>query len=774
MDERERFGQGFGQVGSPVAEPVRDIAEAGGATLPSAQPRSRKSLTQSLSGNVLSDLHVEAARGTPFLFLPVLLAIGAAVYFALPEEPAGAAIVATVTVLLAGLFLARGRPVVSLGLAALLVFSMGLAAAKLETWRRSTPMLGSPIATTLTGQVLTLEHMANGRIRLTLDVIGTERPQLRYAPDRVRVSARNVPDALAPGDVVSGLVRLMPPSGPVRPGAYDFAFTSFFQERGAVGFFLRNPVRVQKAEESVLLRAQSLVQRLRRALAERISRHVDGQAGQVAVAMITGFRAGIPEETNEWLRRAGLAHILAISGLHMALAAGCVMLGVRWGFALFPQSASRLPVKKYAAGAALLLATLYLLISGGAVAAQRSYIMLAVMLAALLFDRAAITMRNLAIAALIIIAASPHVVVGPSFQMSFAATAALIAAYGWWTERRRRASHRPHRERGLAARVAMAVLLFFAGLCATSIIAGLATSLFGAWHFQRVSPYALPANLAAMPLVSLVAMPSAVIAMIMMPFGLDGPFWLLMGKAIEGITLIAETVSDRSPIDAIGLMPRGAFLLLVSGFTLLVIFTTRLRILSLPFLLAGLAVWSQRDLPDVLVSDDARLVGVRVANGALAVNRDRPNGFTMGDWKHALNVDQVIKPQGVDEGQATPDNAFSCADTVCSLEHPHGGAIVHLKDPADTRAYCSKAAVIVVDDATISSPCGRHVLLLTKKDLAQNGAAAIYLSTRPDRITRLVHAVARPYRPWHEHRQYSRAARACRPTGGINPPAGAL
>lgn len=503
-DERKWFSHEHSLLSEAVSR--RDLARhserAADISKVLAQPGGVSLLGASVIGE---SVRTEVARGTPFLFLPVLMGIGAAIYFALPEEPAAFAIAACCTILFAGLWAARGRPVISALLGAVFVLCLGLAAAKLETWRRSTPMLGSPIATNLTGRVHSLEYLASGRTRMTLDVLATERPELRYAPDRVRVSARNVPDGLVPGDVVKGLLRLMPPSGPVRPHAYDFAFTSYFQERGAVGFFLRDPQRIEQNAGELTRRASAYLQGLRRGLGQRILSQVEGREGHVAVAMITGFRAGIPEEVNEWLRRAGLAHILAISGLHMALAAGCVMIGLRWSFALFPQIASRMPVKKYAAGAALLLATLYLLVSGGAVAAQRSYIMLAVMLVALLFDRAAITMRNLAIAALLIIAVSPHVVVGPSFQMSFAATAALIAAYGLWTEYRRRSSARAAEQPGIFKRAFKAVLFFFAGLCATSIIAGLATTLFGAWHFQRASPLALPANLAAMPLMSLVA-----------------------------------------------------------------------------------------------------------------------------------------------------------------------------------------------------------------------------------------------------------------------------
>ena len=178
-------------------------------------------------------------------------------------------------------------------------------------------------------------------------------------------------------------------------------------------------------------------------LAARIRDRIGGVEGEVAAALVAGVRGGIPEQVNEAMRRAGLAHILSISGLHMALVAATVMAALRGGLGLFPDFSSRRPVKKYAAAIALVAITAYLLISGADVAAQRSYIMLAVMLAAVLCDRAALSMRNLAIATVIVVAWSPHEVVGPSFQMSFAATAALIGAFSAWSHRKGGTAARP-------------------------------------------------------------------------------------------------------------------------------------------------------------------------------------------------------------------------------------------------------------------------------------------------------------------------------------------
>jgi ComEC/Rec2-related protein len=518
---------------------------------PPAIAPARKSLAFGLDADLLGALRValstEADRGTIFLFVPVLLAGGSIAYFTARGEPAFYALVAG-AITLGGLTLMwRIHRALQLMFAAALVVLFGVLFAKVETWRAGTKVLGGEISTRLTGRVVLMEHQANGRIRLTIDVIATERPTLRYAPDRVRISARKIPDVVVAGSEIVGVARLRPPTGPVRPDSYDFSFESYFDGIGANGFFLRGPHLVDIPDAPGLAaRFSAAVENTRTALATRIRDRIGGVEGEIAAALVVGVRAGIPETVNEALRRTGLAHILSISGLHMALVAATIMGALRAGFAFFPDFASRRPVKKYAASAALIAIAIYLFISGSAVAAERSFIMLAVMLAALLFDRAALTMRNLAIAAIAVIAWSPHEVVGPSFQMSFAATAALIGAYAAWAERQSKRvavpqnSHRP-----LAYRIIRRGVYYGGGLALTSLIAGTATTLYGVYHFQRISPLSLVANLAAMPVISAIVMPSAVLAVVAMPFGLDGPIFDLMGKGLTAMLAIAEWFSER-------------------------------------------------------------------------------------------------------------------------------------------------------------------------------------------------------------------------------------
>ncbi|WP_429153890.1 ComEC/Rec2 family competence protein [Aminobacter sp. BE82] len=739
-------------------------------------------------------VETELDRGAAFLLVPVFLAIGVLVYFGLAEEPASLPIASAALAMAAVAFAARTSRWLHYGLAAAAFCLVGMAAAKLETARLGTKMLGAEISTQLKGRVVEIDRLDKGRVRLTIDVVATVRPTLRYAPDRVRLTARRAPAGLAAGSLVGGYVRLMPPSGPIRPDSYDFSFESYFDGIGASGFFMKGPELVADAQPVPLaLAIEAWLGNLRDRIAQRVRDRIGGVEGEIAAALMVGVRGGIPEEVNEALRRTGLYHIISISGLHMAMVAGTVMLGLRLGFAAFPAFASRHPVKKYAALAALASSGGYLSISGAEVAAQRSFIMLAVMLTAVLFDRAALTMRNLAISAIIVILVSPHEVVGPSFQMSFAATAALVGAYGWWSDRQAERVQ-PAIQRSLAGNLWRKLWTLAVGLLATSLIAGLATSVFGAWNFQRISPLSLFANLAVMPIVSVLVMPFAVAAGVLMPLGLDGLFLDTMGRGLATMVALAQWFSERSPVDAVGLISARAVILVSVALCIASMATTWLRFAALPFAASGLLLLGEARIPDILISEDGRLVGVPTAGGRLAVNRARPSDFITDSWKRALVAEELVGPVGAggkpstvtaaiaksdastprepalpQEGGEKADRreAFVCDGGLCTIEHPSGAVIAHAGNAAAAKRACAVASLIVIDDATARAPCANSAAtVVSKRDLARLGSVAAYLPEKGEAAVRQIEiqkAIAAPYRPWHEHRAFSREARGLPP-----------
>ncbi|HEV2504088.1 MAG TPA: ComEC/Rec2 family competence protein [Mesorhizobium sp.] len=716
---------------------------------------------------------LEFDRGVAFLFAPVFLGAGATVYFSLDHEPAFVQLIAGSLALALVALLSRSRLGVHLAMMAALFLVLGILAGKVETWRMPGSMLGAQVSTRVTGRVISVEPMASGRTRLTLDVIDTERPKLRYQPERVRLSALAMPADIRAGSIVSGYARLMPPAGPVRPGGYDFSFESYFDGIAATGFFMGKPKLVPlEGAAPLATRLSVAIETARETIADRIRASIGGAEGEIAAALIVGVRAGIPDSVNEAMRRTGIYHIISISGLHMALVAGTVMFLLRGAFALFPDFSARRPVKKYAAFAALCSIAAYLAISGVVVAAERSFIMLSVMLIAVLFDRAALSMRNLAISAVIVILTAPHEVVGPSFQMSFAATAALIGAYAAWAQRREVMPAPAQPVRSFAGFLAHKSLIAVAGMAATSIIAGLATALFAVWHFQRVSPLSLFANLAVMPVVSFVML-AAVLSAIAMPFGADGPFLYAMGKGLTVMMAIADWISVRSPVDGVGLVSTQSVLFVAVALAIGAMATTWLRLLALPFALAGLTAMGNVETPDVLISEDARLVALPIAGNELAVSRARPNPFTLDNWRRALNVETTIFPEDVsDDVELTVENAldmplgmpFLCTRRLCFARHLSGAVVVTAASADIAKSACGIAALIVIDDATAHDPCNDPaVVVVTKQDLARIGSAAVRFDSPADKPANVLFALDTKHRPWHAQRGFTREARGLPP-----------
>jgi competence protein ComEC len=731
-----------------------------------------------LSARVPAALAEEADFGTPFLFVPVLLLAGAAAYFALPAEPARhnlplALIVAGLVWWLAG---RRSRLAARVCLTAIIVL-VGMATAQWHTMARGTQMLGSAVTTHLTGRIVRIETRANGSVRYTLDVLATERPLLRHVPDRLRVTARSPAEDVRVGDGLKGVARLFPLAGPARPGGYDFAFHGYFAGHGANGFFYGAPDKVAVAmPDGWRKRLAGHLQNARLWLGDRIRAAAPGEAGSVSAALVNGDKSGIPEPVNEALRVSGLAHILTISGLHMALVAGTVMMTLRAILALSGPLASAHAVKKYAASAAFAAIFVYLFLAGAGVATQRSFIMLAVMLGALMLDRTAISKRNLAIAAIIVIAISPASVVGPSFHMSFAATLALIALYDGWNRMRIARARR----RGFdpmpsgAAAVAANTGRFVAALAATSIVAGAASGLYAAYHFQRVAVLGLVTNLAAMPIVSFLTMPLAILATLAIPFGVDGPIYAAMAASAGWILSIAQWVAERSPDGMVGAMPAGAMLAATGALAWLCLCRTWLRWAAVvPALIAAFLV-RPGEPPVAIISEDGRQAAVIAEDGALHVNRARPNAFNLEQWQMAHAAGRVIKPVAVDDPFADPpdgagtEGAMRCNERVCTAMVRRKAVSVRLAiltapliAPGATHALCGQFDVIVLAYAPSTSQCSDGTLILTAQDLALRGSAEITVGTDASGAAKpaVRHAIGASLRPWHDHRRWSRAAR---------------
>jgi competence protein ComEC len=556
-----------------------------------------------------------AQRGELFPWAPVALGAGVGLYFALKAEPPPwtLAVAGGAAGLCALLTLRAGAAVAPLLWLVALV-AAGLCLAGVRAHMLAEPVLGFRYYGPVEGRIVDIDRSGSDARRLTLDQVVLANVPPADTPARVRVSLHGAEAGTrpAPGLTVILTAHLMPPGGPLEPGGFDFQRHAWFERLGAVGY-TRTPV--------LALAPPGGGQRLFKArmwLSARVQAALPGETGAFAAAIMTGDRSAIPRDTLEALRISNLAHLLAISGLHMGLLAGVVFAGARLALAAVPRVGLRVPAKKVAAAVALVAAAGYLALSGGSIATERAFVMVAVVLGAVMADRRALTLRAVAVAALVVLCLRPEALLGPGFQMSFAATTALVAVFGLLRDRQV-----PLGPRWVRPAVSVAI---------ASLVAGLATAPVGAAHFNQIAHYGLLANLLSVPLMGALVMPAAVVAACLIPLGLEPLALRVMGFGIDWILGVAHRVAALDGARSLVVSPGAGVLPLIAlGALVVILWQGRARWAGLVPACLGFVLWAQAERPGVLISDTGRLVGVMTEAGR-ALNRDSGGGFVARNW----------------------------------------------------------------------------------------------------------------------------------------------
>jgi competence protein ComEC len=438
---------------------------------------------------------------------------------------------------------------------------------------------------------------------------------------------------------------------------------------------------------------------------------------------------------NEAMRVSGLYHVLSISGLHMALVAGALFALVRGGLALVPGFALRRPIKKWAAVAALAGVAFYLVLSGAEVATQRSFIMIAVVLAGVLADRPAITLRTLAAAAAALLAISPEALLNPSFQMSFAATLALVALFERYALLM---AAPPGPGQGAFARFCERAGRWLLLGAATSLFAGLATTAYVTFHFHRVAPYGVLANVLAMPLISFVIMPAGLVSALLLPFGYDAYGWKLMGWGIDGMLAVARYVAALPGAEGrVAAFGAGALLTATAGMLVLILPATRLRLAGVPLVAIAFVFAATGPRPQVLVDAEAEVVAVRTADGRLSILDARKDRLSAESWLAADGDGRRARADGL-------AGAFRCDAVGCVARLPDGTTIAVARDPRAFVDDCRDAALVVT---RLRAPAACAAAAIDRDVLATTGAVAL---SRVDGKW-IAEAARSPYadRPWY-------------------------
>ena len=664
---------------------------------------------------------LEAARFDRGPWLCVAFACGIGLWFHLAAPWQWLALIGASVAVAAGAFaMWRDKPGRAFTLTAIVSLALAVAAGASLVWARSTLVGAEPIPhprfEQIDGRILEREEQpAEGRVRLVLAARDIETG--RAVAYRVNLPLDADRAELREGARVRLSARLMPPSPPIVPGAYNFARRAWFEELSATGSVVGEVELVEMPDDPYLSLAY-----IQRHLSAHVRGNLGGTSGAIAATLASGDRGAIPEADEEAMRDAGLTHLLSISGLHVsAIIAATYLLALKL-LAFWPWLALRLRLPLVAAATAALAGVGYTLLTGAEVPTVRSCIGALLVLIALALGREPLSMRMVAVAAGAVLALWPESLVGPSFQMSFAAVIAIVSLHNVGAVRDFLA---PRQESWLRRLGRRSAVLFLTGL-----VIELALMPIVLFHFHRAGVYGAAANLVAIPLVTFVSMPLVALALALDLIGAGAHAWWLVGKSLDLLLAIAHFFSEQP--GAVKLAPRigmGAIILYLAGALWLALWQGRARLWGLvPVVLAAFFMVAA-PVPDILITRDGRDIGIANEAEQLLVLRDSDGGYAQENLLELAGTERQPIPIA-----DWPDSR--CSDQFCVLtirrdQRDWTILIARNRDLVEERALaaaCNKADIVIAD-RLLPYSCRPDWLKADRRFLDREGGAAIYLAS---------------------------------------------
>jgi len=694
---------------------------------------------------------LEGEREQIALWVPVAIGLGVAAWFVLPARADWLAFCCVMLGLAAaGLTLPAGGRLRAMVVAGGMLACAGC----LLVWGKAVlvgdPPLARPAFVEVIGRVTGVQRLAAQKIvRIRVQ---PENPGLPRGI-RVNLAEGDVPDGMGTGARIRFRSRLMPPAPAAIPGGFDFAPRAYFAGIGATGRALLPVTVIEPARGGQPLRA--------RAFSHVMAQLDEGPAG-IAAALLTGDQSGIPEADAEAMRRSGLAHLLSISGLHVTALIGAVIFLLMRLMALSRRAALDWPLMLIAAAGGAAAGIGYTIFSGAEVPTVRSCIAALLVLGGLALGRDAMTLRLVASGAIIVLAFWPEALMGPSFQMSFAAVVALVAL----------SEHRGFRALVMARdeiwwrKTGRALL----AMLATGIAVELTLMPIALHHFHQAGMLGALANLVAIPLTTFVVMPFEALALLFDIFGLGAPFWWLTGRTLDLLLLIAHGVSS-SPLAAIQVAARPPWTLafIVAGLLWVLLWRDRLRWIGLVGVGAGMVAIVASPVADILVTGDGKHVALRMPDGRLAILRDRA-----GDYVRDMLAENAGHGGTLDTLSMLPQ--ARCSTELCAVRMASGGRRWNilatrssmLVDRPSFEQDCARSD-IVISDRRLPYWCRPRWMKIDRTTLAHSGGIAIYLDNGSVRTAR----AANDQHPWITPVE-PRRPRRWKPRSDVAPPAGSL
>ncbi len=677
------------------------------------------------------------------LFIPFFVALGIAAWFSFGQEQATIFLFPAICIIcLAFWFKFQSRLSLIMFMAAL-CFILGWSAITLRSEIVASPILSKPWVGHIYGRIESIEKLPSREIvRLTLETDGNQ-----SLPEKIRININQdqFTDNYTHGSIVKSKVRLLPPAGPAVPGAYDFAKRAWFDGLGATGSALGEVEIVEQAHNN------QNIDGIRNEIATYVRSKVSGRAGAIAATLASGDRGAIAIEDAEAMRRSGLAHLLAISGLHVTAIVIISFFIVAKILALFPSFALRHKVPIYAASFAALIAIFYTILTGAQVPTIRACIAACLILAALILGREPFTLRLVAFGALFILLLWPEVLMGPSFQLSFAAVTAIITLHETQFMQklvRRREEH-----------IVKAMGRFLISLFITGLVIEMALAPIALYHFQKTGVYGALANMIAIPLTTFVIIPSGAMAFLFDIIGLGAPFWWICGQSIEAIITLAHYVTALpGAIKTTANISSATYALIIISAVIMIILQTKARWTAvIPLVLASISLL-RTEIPDILVTGDGGHLAVVNTVVESDIDEGKKEMLLLRSGAGEYIRELLNENAGFDGPAADIKNwpNAQCSDDICIISVYYNvdkepWTILATKSnnfvPAMELAAACRRVDMAFSNRYLPYNCKPKRLKVDRRFLQSSGGVAIYLSSN---VIRNVASEQR-HLPWSQY-----------------------
>jgi competence protein ComEC len=643
-------------------------------------------------------------RGLFFLFVPLLLGIGIALYFGMTTEPPfGLGLTCLVISGLTSYYL-RNHYIVFLSTLALAIVFIGFTSAQIRTYYLDTQMLKEDHGPSgIEGRIVDIKY-AHNAMKIILDRLQISGLSANLVPSRVRLHVPKQLEHFKEGDWVRTFGVIKPVPAPTTPASFDFQRHNYFKQIGAIGFAYGDIKVISENHDQL-----HSFDYLRKDIQQRILKHFSTQDNDpnirhLAITFLTGNKQMLDQNLLEDVRASGLAHLLAISGLHIGLVTSLFFISIRTLLSFIPFIALRYPIKKWAAIFAMFGGLFFTLLTDASVPTIRAYIMCLVVLIGILFDRKAISLRTVAWAAIFILLFFPESLLSASFQLSFAAVTALVMIY----------------EKKVIDTAQSKPIRYIKDILKTSIVASLVTMPFSAYHFNKVALWGILSNLIAIPLTVFWIMPLGIIALIMMPFHLEGVFLDLMGWGIQLLIWTARFFATL-PLADLTIVQFSTFTLILMTYFIiqtLISQTHRFKVMTFGTVISLCFIYLPSQ-PDIKIMADGRLSALKTQDGDVMVSQFRNSRFVRENW-----LDEWAYRHN-DAKQY--DETLPCDQYGCRFTHPSGKEITFNRNQLAFIEDCSTEAILITDQ-TVPSTCHKPEIIIDRSSLKQNGAHAVYFS----------------------------------------------